>query len=131
MTRLLILVNLIMGVINLESFTVDPGGHAFGLPLGMLSLGAAWFLHRSGRWAQKAKRYVAENPTPPAEGVRPRAGWQHRHDGRRVAIRFLPTDTPDTFLAVTLDGEPVSPFDGRVTVDAMAPGQVVEFRGPV
>jgi hypothetical protein len=60
--------------------------------------------------------------------VRPRAGWVVRKDGTEVALRFVQTEDPTVFLAVTVDGEPVG-FDAADSfrVDVIGPGQSVVF----
>lgn len=62
------------------------------------------------------------------EWTRPRVGSLRRLDGTVIALRFVLTDDPSRFLAVTVDGDPVEPRHGdQMTVDVIGPGQSVVF----
>lgn len=129
----MLVANGVMAAFNWFTFWLDPAGNRYMLPLAALAGFSVWILHRA-RPANDAAYYQAHKDDPeewgePEQPVRPRSGWQYRADGTAVPVRFVPTEDPGTFLAVTIDGEPVWPEDGRVTVDVLAPGQTVEFRG--
>lgn len=64
--------------------------------------------------------------TPKPE-VRPSAGVLTRVGGQEIPLRFVSTEDPLTFLAVTVDGERVGIEPGdRMTVDVLGPGQSVK-----
>ncbi len=58
--------------------------------------------------------------------VRPRVGLLVRTDGTREQVRFIPTEDPKMFLAVTIDGERITirPED-QLKVDVIGPGQSI------
>lgn len=61
--------------------------------------------------------------------VRPSAGRIVRAlDGAEVALRFVPTEDPRVFLAVTVDGDQVDVEAGdELHVDVIGPGQTIVF----
>lgn len=62
--------------------------------------------------------------------IRPRAGWVYRPDGTHYAVRFVPTENPAVFTAVTVDGEPIVLQHGDViTADALGAGQRIRAQG--
>lgn len=60
--------------------------------------------------------------------IRPRAGTIHRASGADEPVRFVPTGTPEEYLAVTPDGERavLQPGD-EACIDTLGPGQSVSF----
>lgn len=61
--------------------------------------------------------------------VRPHHGWVDRKDGTRTDVRYVPTEDPDMFLAVSIDGEPIEIEQGdSLRVDVIGPGQRIEVK---
>ena len=58
--------------------------------------------------------------------VRPRAGGVRRRDGSEVPVRYVPTEDPAAFLAVTVDGDPIVLEAGdQLRADVLGPGQSI------
>ena len=56
--------------------------------------------------------------------TRPRGGWVQHRDGTETAVRFVATEDPMVFLAVSLDGDPIEMgFNETLLIDRMRPGQ--------
>lgn len=65
----------------------------------------------------------------PPDEIRPRAGYILHMSGAHTPVRFVPTEDPSVFLAVTVDGEPiVVEAHAHFCVDIVGPGQSIQFR---
>lgn len=81
-------------------------------------------------WTTKREQKAADRTAQ--DEVRPRAGWIERADGTRTPVRFVRTENPKAFLAVTVDGERAIVNDGdQVSVDVVGPGQTVVIKACV
>jgi hypothetical protein len=64
--------------------------------------------------------------TDDAAAVRPTHGLITRADGSTEPVRYVPTDDPNEFLPVTVDGEPVRLRLGEsLSADVLGPRQAI------